>query len=320
MTEKERYEEFCASNPEAIPFFYQPWWLNLVSQGKKWDVVLSYNKGGDIQGVWPFVVTNKWMLYKLVFHPVLTPFLGPWMIEKNLNPDRPNHFKKISSQHKIYGELLKKLPNHLQIIKIKCSTQFHSWLPFKWSGFEQTTHYTYRLDLLRDDLLRDYSTATRSEIKKSLPHIRIQLLEDIEPVIPLIQQSFSKQGTGVLFSLDLLRKIDKELKNRNLRKIYAAYNGNDELIGCIIIWINGSEVYLPLIGRGDLTRETSGTIKALIHQSILDAQEYANVYDFEGSVLKQFERVFRSFGGAIKPYHVLTKTNSLIIKLKLAIG
>src|SRR5690606_33187695 len=63
--------------PEALPLFMQPWWLNAVC--KHWaSVRLEY--AGGVEAVWSFQMERKWGL-RLLRNPPLCPYTGPVFAE-----------------------------------------------------------------------------------------------------------------------------------------------------------------------------------------------------------------------------------------------
>ena len=68
-----------------IPLFFQPWYLDIVRQNGTLDAAISLNKAGKIQGVLPYFLSSKYGISHITM-PVLTPYLGPWLIYQQKKP------------------------------------------------------------------------------------------------------------------------------------------------------------------------------------------------------------------------------------------
>lgn len=308
---KEAYIDFVKNDLDHIPIFYQPWWIELVSEGRDWDVAMVRGKNDDVLGIWPYVVHKKYG-FRLLILPILTPHLGPYLFyPKGQNKEE----KQRSFEKKVISQLIDQLPAKTHVVKIKSDPKLTNWQPLYWRGFRQTTHYTYQLDLSKFDE-SGYTSSLRADIKKVPDNIEIEKSDDIELLYKLAQSSFTLQKSVMPYSLNYLQQIDNRLQKLNAREILIARRRDDNaVVGGVYIIYSNQTAYLPIIGRGDTSKTEGGVTKKLINQSILTAKSKGlDIYDFEGSMFPQFEKVFRSFGSKQTPYHVLSRINNPFLK------
>ena len=166
MTSKEAYILFSEQTPE-LPLFLQPWWLDAVTQpdGKKWEVLLARNKNGEIEAVMPFVLGSKFgMRYALT--PQLTQYTGVWIVDK----EGESVTDRLSREKKLQNDLIQQLDAlHLHYFDVKFPLSYQYWSPFYWAGYRQETHYTYRIENLRDmeRVFAEFDYAKQKQIRKA---------------------------------------------------------------------------------------------------------------------------------------------------------
>ena len=147
MTAKEEYILFSEQTP-SLPLFLQPWWLDAVTQpdGKVWEVLLARNKSGEIEAVMPFVYGSKFGM-RFAVTPQLTQYTGVWIIDK----EGESATDRLSREKKLQNDIIRQLEAlKLSFFDVKFPLTYTYWSPFYWAGYRQETHYTYRIEDLRD--------------------------------------------------------------------------------------------------------------------------------------------------------------------------
>lgn len=314
MTGKEEYIEFVNKNQQKVPIFLQPSWLDIVAEGRQWGVAVVKSKS-SITGVWPYIIYPKYTM-QFAMQPVLTPYLGPYLFYP---PNQTKTESRLAFEKKTISKLIDQLPQKLKILKTKINPALTNWLPLYWRGYKQTTNYTYQINNTSEAQLKEgYTSSLRSELKNIPTSIIIEESDDAALVYQLSKESYKKQKSEIYYSEDTFTKIDDLLRSSNSRTIYTAKRANGDIIACVYIIYDREIAYLPIIGRGEIQSEESAITKSLIHHSILKSFEKGiQVYDFEGSMFSQFEKVFRSYGSHQVPYHVITRLNSKILEMLL---
>jgi len=235
--------------------------------------------------------------------PPLTLTLGPW-----LAPSTAKYANQLGQQKELMSSLIEQLP--------PCdyfSQYFHpsvtNWLPFYWQGFEQTTRYTYVLEAL-DDLERVWSqfqSHVRQNIRKAQKQLAVRTdVEDIERFLDINALTFKRQGLGLPYGRDVVRRLDAACAEHRARRMFFAEDAQGRIHAAkYIIWHKDSAYYL--MGGSDLDLRNSGADSLLMWEAIQFAATVADRFDFEGSMLEPIERVFRAFGGVQTPYFHVTR-------------
>ena len=89
-----------------LPIFFQPWWLDVVSQKGTWGACIAKSKNGEITGILPYYLTF-FAGFKVIRMPPFTPYLGVWL---NFPEGQWKKTKKYSFETQVISELIKQLP------------------------------------------------------------------------------------------------------------------------------------------------------------------------------------------------------------------
>ena len=287
--------------------FSQPWWLDAVAPGE-WDEV-RVEKGGKLFARMPFV-KKKFLKFTYLAMPPLTQTLGPW-----LRPHPGKYTSRLAEEKKLMNALIDQLPPFDIFIQ-----HFHyslrNWLPFYWRGFEQTTRYTYVIEDLKNPerILEGMKKSTRAEIKSASNKFQIQDDLNIDDFLDLNEKTFQRQGRPLPYSRELVKRLDTACEQRTCRKIFSAKDKTGILHAAIyIVWDEESAYYL--MGAAEPELRNSGATSLLLWESIKFSADITKTFNFEGSVVENIEKFFRSFGATQKTYFQVTKTNSLMLKI-----
>jgi Acetyltransferase (GNAT) domain len=335
-TPRQQLEELCRKDP-SVSIFLHPFWLDVVCKNGTWDVCISYDNAGAIDGVLVYYKVKLKGIITAIAMPELTPNAGIWL-------RLPSHKTNGIKRHSVYTntkKIVENLVSQLPDVSIYCQ-HFHyaltDWQPFFWKNFRQTTHYSYILDNL-DDLAAIYSDlkgSVRTDLKKAERLVSIENLAETTPAdlsefYEVVNLSFKKQGMKPFYSLEMLQELDAVLAQKGARKLFLARDTegsceikNEELKienedlelkkgaihgGVYIIIWNGTAHYIAGGSHPDLRQ--SGAMSLLIWRAIeWAAAQGCHYFDFEGSMIPQVETLFRAFGGKQKPFFRITKTRN----------
>lgn len=304
---KEKYRSFCRT--EDLPVFLQDWWLDTVC-GDHWDVVVI-EQSNEIVGVMPYHISSKAGM-KLLNMPLLTSFLGPWI----RYPQGQKYASRISHETDVLKKIVEQLPA-FAFFRQRFHYSITNWLPFYWAGFEQTTRYSYMIEL--NDIERTFNelkSSVRGKIRKAEELVSVTDGRSVEDFYKLFSQTFERQRLKPPVSLDYLKKIDAALTLRNQRKIFFAVDPQGRIHSALyLIWDNAS-AYVHMIGENPELRN-SGAGSLLIWKAIQYTKNTLrlNTFDFLGSMIEPVETVRRAFGARQVPYFQLKKVNSFPLKL-----
>lgn len=311
MTDKDLYRKLCKTE-STIPIFSKDWWLDAVCGHDHWDAVVI-EKNGNIISAMPYYITQK-KGFKVITMPPLTQAMGPWI----KYPPNQKYANKLSLEKELYLDLIKKLPDFDHFAQ-NFNYRVTNWLPFYWKGFEQTTRYTYIIENLGDlkEVFSRFKDNMRNKINKARKIVSVIDEGRIEDFYAINRKTFERQGIKIPYSLELIINKDKELAERNYRKIFFAVDKEGRIHSALyLIWDELSS-YVHMAGEDpDLRKSGAGIL--LIYESIKFTKEILGLdcYDFEGSMIESVEEVRRSCGGVQKSYFSISKTNSRLLKCR----
>ena len=306
-----KYRALCAKEL-SIPLFSQAWWLDTVAGEDAWDVALV-EKGGVIVAAMPYVLRKRYG-FTFIGQTALTQTLGPWLRETE------GKSSTRLAQHKGWmQELITQLPAFHHFSQ-NWSWRIDNWLPFYWTGFTQTTRYTYILHELEDEnaLWQGLQENIRREIKKASNRFNIHICTElsVEEFLELNRMTFTRQNMTVPYSDDFVKRLDLVCAERQARRILIAKDEQGRChAGAYIIWDHNSAYYL--MGGGDPALRNSGATSLCMWEAIKFAATVTKRFDFEGSMIEPVERFFRAFGAQQTPYFTISKTPSRILKTAL---
>lgn len=289
--------------------FAKPWWLDIVAPNAWGEVKVE--KGGQLFARLPYIVKKRYGFTLLTMAP-LTQTLGAW-----ISPYSGKYAKKLSYEKELLEELIKQLPS-FDYFRQNFHHTITNWLPFYWAGFQQTTRYTYVLEDLTniDEIWRGTKENIRREIRKAEEKVNVRTDLTIDDFLKLNEMTFRRQGKPLPYKRELVTQLDQACNAHDCRKIFFAEDAQNRLHAAIyLIWDEQSAYYL--MGGSDPELRNSGATSLLLWKAIQFAATVTKTFDFEGSMIEPIERFFRAFGAQQKPYSVISKTNSVPLKMAL---
>jgi lipid II:glycine glycyltransferase (peptidoglycan interpeptide bridge formation enzyme) len=302
IKDKALYINLCSSE-DSIPLFMQKGWLDAVmTEGSSWDVALSKDDNGDISAALVFILKKKWG-FTVISEPLLSPFCGVWIKH---NPHQKQH-EQYHFVKKTLDALIKQLP-HFHYANFRFSTALTDWQPFYWAGFQQTTRYTYQLDLTKEEnLQKQFNQNTQRNIRKGALHFKLSTSNEIDTLLTISNLTFERQQLKSPIPYSVWQRLDAFLKENNQRTLYTALNTEGSVEAAIYIVYDKKTAYY-LAGGATATGRKYGAMHFLINQAIEDAQKQGiEIFDFEGSMLHGVEAFFRGFNPVLTPYFSVWK-------------
>lgn len=295
----------CQTYPSSI--FTQPWWLDAVAPGQWGEVVVEHD--GTLFARMPYVIKKK-AGFRIMTMPKLTQKLGPWL--RSYPGKKANKF---SEEKQLMDELIERLPPFDYFIQ-HFDYSIRNWLPFYWNGFEQTTKYTYVIEDLTDldKIFNSFSHAKRKNIRKAEKLVTVKEDLSAQKFYQNHKYTLSKQNQKISYSFDLFNRLYNATYSRQSGKIFYCIDKYDNIHSAIFVIWDADSAYF-LISSIDRDFSSSGSATLLIWEAIKYVQDKTNKFDFEGSMIKNVEESFRSFGGNRKEYYCISKINSLGIRI-----
>ncbi len=297
---KEAYHQFCQENKE-LPIFFQDWYLDAVCQNGDWEVAMV-KQAGKIVGVLPYYIKQKGP-FRYITMPPLTKMMGPYVLPA---------YRQDKSFLKISTALIEQLPSvaaHEQLLDYSID----NWLPFYWKGYQQTTRYSYLLDLSNmervfENLSADYKN---NKIKKAKELVNVVQDQPLEVLYQVNKMSFDRQQLAIPYDLVFLKRVDEALMEQEARAMFFAIDESEQIHAVAYLIWDKTRAYYLLAGDDPALRKSGAGI-LLAWRAIQYTNEVLGlpVFDFQGSMIPTIERVRRQFGATRQPYFFIKKTNS----------
>jgi len=306
VSNKDEYRKLCQTE-ETIPVFSRDWWLDVVCGSDNWDVILI-KENDKIRATLPYYLLR----HNIISMPFYTQTMGIWFAPCS-DDTKPASIQE--NRQSICNQII------VQLKPFKCFLQnfhydFTDWLPFYWSGYAQTTRYTYLLkDLKNPDCLWDnMSQQTRRNIKKAIERFHITVKQGI-PIGDFMQvyaQTFERQRKRNTQDTKVLQRLIEVCRQRKQGELWGGYDPQGRIHAAVfVVWQKQAAYYLA--GGGDTELRQSGAHSLVLWEAIQHTAACSEVFDLEGSMLPGVERFFREFGGIQTPYFAIKKGEPSIL-------
>lgn len=287
---------------KKLPLFFEPWWLDAVCGENHWKVVLSKDGKGEINGICP-VYKSSLKGLPVLRNPDFSPYSGVFLVYP---ADLASEQSKYSFENKTSAVLLDQLPRDAGMIQMNLHPTMENAYPFIWKRYHQTTRYTYRLEDISDQesISKGMSQTLRRQIRQARETHKISLTEDPDIIYNLLSKSLNKQQVRHRISKEMIFRISSALYENNQGKLLIASNMKQEIVASMILAMDHDTAYCLALGMDHELEQTHAS-KLLIAESVRLASSHVKRYDFEGSMIPNVERIYRSFGGTRVAYHQL---------------
>jgi len=306
---REKYRAFCEK--QTIPIFSQPWWLDSVCGKDNWDIIVI-EKGGNIVATMPLFLRKGKLNTTIISQPLLTQTLGIYFNY----PKNQKYYKKLSFEKDIVEKIVKKLPS-FDIFSQSFNYEQTNFLPFYWVGFDMQVKYTYVIENISiDELEKNFETDIRRRRRKADKlGVKVYESDDIKKFYELNKMTFIRQNRDIPYSFKFIEKLYLKSKENNACKIFFAKDAENNIIAGNFLIYDKNTVYY-LMGGIDPKYKDMGGMDVVLYESIKFALQSGRKFDFEGSMVESIEKYFRSFGAIQKPYYIVYKNNSKLLKIR----
>lgn len=307
---KKDYIKFHKEN--NLPFFNQPWWLEIVSDGD-WDCVIV-SKKNNILGFLPYVFVKR-IGVKGIGMPLLTQYINPILIY----PKKQKYSKKLSFEKDVLQNLFLGLP-YTSFVETTWGHGIQNWLPLYWLGYKNSSRYSYAIKNIKDldAVFGNFETKIRGDIRKAERIVQIKISEDASVIYNLVSKTFERKKVKMPYSKEFLAKVVNGCLERNCGELTYAIDQQDNIHAAVfIVWDKESAYYL--LGGGDSDYRNSGATSLLLWEGIKRVSTKVDCFDFEGSMMESIERFVRGFGACQTQLNQLSmiKSKSYFLKVKL---
>lgn len=316
MSEKAAYIAFCEQTP-ALPLFYQPWWLDAVTQpdGKKWDVVLARNKQGGIEAIMAYVSGSKLGL-RFAVTPQLTQYSGVWIKDK----EGESVSERLSREKQLQNEIIRQLEERkIHYFDVKFPLSYQYWSPFYWGGYRQETHYTYRIEGLSntESAFAGFDYSKQKQIRKATESgLTVDFEMSADALYDLQCLQLNDRGSSDVLSRELVRSVVDASRSRG-QGIVARAKDKEGRVHAAIFVVWNEESAWELISAIHPDFRASGASTLVVWEAMKKVADKTKIWDFEGSMIEGVDNSFRQFGGIPVPYYDIQKKSKLLEMIEL---
>lgn len=235
--------------------------------------------------------------------PSLTPHCGLFF---------QNNAKNMAKQQGFVKVLFKCLADFLKSYKVKAvqlafPPEYSDLQPFYWANFKVVPKYTYRLDL----------TLSLENIKSNMAPERRNVLQKAETEGIVLSSCETESSLALIAH----RWSSKSLKLpvEGLRRLFRVFHGGPQAIACCgskekllatVFCVHNQQTCYYIAGAYDASAESNAAGSLCLFSAIAEAKgKGLQIFDFEGSMIPEVERYFRSFGAEIRPYYTVNRAS-----------
>lgn len=301
---KEKYHIFYNEHQNKLPIFVYPWYLDAVCKEGEWNACIVEEKN-QIIAVLPYFIKKKYGFHYTTM-PHFVKFMGPFFANE----------LTLSEQHDVMEKLILQLP------KVDAFTQnFYyniiNWLPFYWNDYQQTTRYSYQLELTDlNQVFNNINRKRRRYIEKAEEqHLQVLLNNDAALFYKVNKMSFDRQRIKIPYTFEQFKQHDEALAAHDARQIFFAKDTEGRVHSAVYLIWDARSSYFHIAGD-DPDWRNSGAGIFLIWEVIKYTKEKLNLntFDFEGSMIQNVEYIRRQFGARQVPYFTISKYNSSLLQ------
>lgn len=315
MTPKERYRQLCEVHGHAIPIFQQAWWMDTVCEGKMWDVLLATD-GERTLAALPCLVRSR-VGMRFILQPQLTQFSGPvFFAPDDLSPRRRPDFEHSACSQLIEGLKSLKLAYFCQ----RFAPEVSDWLPFHWAGYSQTTRYTYRIDDISDPQRVfeefDRTKERQRRIRRIADQYSVDTDIDSATFARFHSDYWHSRGQRDITPEVLMRRVIDIATARHQGLTLGLRDAEGKLQAAWFAVYDSRCAHALLSAKAPDVQ--SADITALLVWRMIEALSgHTMVFDFEGSMDRQTEYFYRSFGARQVPILEVSKINNTMFRILL---
>lgn len=294
------WDQFVDESPQGC-IFCRSWWLRAVAPDS-FEILILRRAGRIVAGM-PMVMRRSFGCLSIGM-PKLTQTLGVLMAPSA----KARYVDSLSEQMGYLDALIAALPGFAHF-GVNFHPSFMNWLPFKWNGYSQTTRYTYVLDSIGDT--RQVSEGFAKQVRRMIARaqdagITAQTLTDVEELMHLNELTFRRQGLRASYSRRFFRQLDGALAQHEARFMLIARDSQGTPHSAVYVVYDPKRAYL-VAGGSDPSLRHIGAEYLLVREAIRSASASSQVFDFAGSVTRNFETHLRQYGGRQTPYFHISK-------------
>jgi len=301
MTDKELYRIICEEND--IPLMAQYRWMEAVSIGKDWDVLIVWRdddgqrEPSNVAAALPYHIFQKYGI-KMIVMPQLTQITSVYV-----HPE--------VEREKILPLVVSRLDMLCKTLKYACCIlQGYFDAPLRESFEREKYSLCQRISLRigpiteRATLISGYNVNRKRNLKKAEGVALITL--SVDDFYSFHSLCLRNRGKKISYSRELLANLISTLQSSGQAEIWGAVNEQSELLAATVTVSDGDICYY-LLPSFNWTYRQTGAMTWLTTKLILKAGERGQVFDFEGSMIPSIARAYGTYGAKPVTYYRVEK-------------
>jgi hypothetical protein len=301
---RERYRNFCRSQKD-VPLFNDPDWWDRVAPDR-WNAAICLGSDGRILGAFPYTMESKFGL-KLIRQPPLTSHTH---ILLNPYSNMTKGVKLHSFRRRVLTELIRQIPSSIYI-KLVVSHEVENYLPFFWAGYNLSPRYSYLyyLNDVEEDIDRSFKKVVRKNIRNGLNKYKI--VQDCDSVRfwKFYRDSYQRKDLD-LIPEEYFYRIFDYLKMNDRILTLAALDENGNWVAAMMVGMDVKMAYsLIACEKAHVFRSP---MSLLIMQALKYLQDKVQVFNFDGSMVKDIENFISSFTADYCQMMQVTRSNNVL--------
>lgn len=291
------WNAFVDTSPQGSIYAYTEY---LEACGARFQLLACLRDSEDVILGGVVISKSRWRKHS---NPPLCKYLGVLMA-----PLEGGKYQVSTKTRKIQKALVEEIGK-----KWSFNYMFHpnykDHLIFFWSGYKQTTQYTYQIDLRKEDIAAEYNARLRTKINKVQKDGEAEFVKEIsvDDLVPTLEKTYMRQGNKMPYTKEWVRNYSEQLLAKGYLKLTGIRNREGQ-ITCVLGIVQDKHSANLMLNGIDHKTIAIGHNEWLIHEAILDAQSKGlKIFDFEGSMMSNVESFYRQFGGDLVPYSRIWK-------------
>lgn len=294
----------------------QSWWLDAVTIGKEWDVLLSKDEHGAILAAMPYLFRQKAGM-RWIIMPQLTQIGGIWISTDQIRQDADAQARISSICHDIAEQLRALRPDYYyQQYPINSPAA----ASMQAMGYRVKERVTYRLSNLSDmnAVIAGFSRDKRRQLRKAA-NLIVDTEMTVDQLYDFHASCLHEQGKQISYSRDLLHAMHQGSVSHQQGQILRIRNEQgDTQAAAMVVWDQQTLYYLIQCHTKKDRAIHAGERVAL--EAIRLAAQKGLIFDFEGSMIPGVAEYFRQFGATPSTYYSVEKYNNPLFAIALAIN
>ena len=332
MTNKEIYQQL--SEKYDLPLFMQYWWLEGVSAGKDWDVLLLFEEQTEqsseivenaeniipaneqtlptaacdkVIAAMPYE-TEKRLWMKRINQPVLCPYAGVW-----IRQDIQQASDSEERVKKIYRSLNEKM--EMEVKPISFNQLFCYDSPavdyLKELGYKFVTRRTYILPDLSDlqKVIDGFSNSKRKKLEKNTLTYSVEDV-DLEEFFRFHQLTQLQKKAKMDYTRETLLVMAEKAAEKGVIRVLGVRNANKELLAAAVLVWDHHYAY-QLLNTFDHDYPDSGARELLTLEVIKHARSLGLKLDFVF-----YKDYLKHYGAKKTAYYSVHKGTAIYVMLQ----